>query len=83
MPIYSAPDKANDELTTLLLTAVPENEHGNKTLSHLAEKLGVTRAAVHRWISNQKLSPNRVTEICEISKGAVTRGQFDVYIYGE
>ena len=48
MPTYNSPDDADNELHKLLLTAVPENKHGNKTLNHLAATLGVTKWAIRK-----------------------------------
>lgn len=68
MPTYHNPEDAGNPLTRLLLKAVPENEHGNKTIAHLAKLLPCTRATVFNWITDQKLPPHRATQIVDVSK---------------
>lgn len=67
MPTYKSPDDAEDDLTRLLLEAVPENELGNKTITHLASCLGLARAAVYKWVAQQKMPPERVLQVVKLS----------------
>lgn len=95
MPTFNDPSEANDPLTQLMLRAVPENEHGSKTVTHLAKLMKLTRAALYKWIDQQKLPPERVMQIVEISriigcdeagkpilgKARVNREEFDEFVY--
>lgn len=83
MPVYSSPEKADDELTELLLRAAPRNERGFPTLTLLAEAMEVSRWSIQKWIINQKMSPDRVLQVCRVSDGRVTREEFDRFVYKE
>lgn len=81
MPVYKNPDDAPTDLQKLLLTAVPVNTHGNKSIIHLAKMLGVSRWAVQKWIGNNKITPNRAVQIVELSEGRVSLSDFSRYVY--
>lgn len=81
MPVFHKPENAPDELTQLMLTAVPENERGYKTLSHLAKLMGVTKWAQRKWITAQELPAKRAMQIVEISEGRVDIRQLDKFVY--
>lgn len=68
MPTYDRPEDAESELHQLLLTAVPENDHGNKTLNNLAKVMSLSKWAIRKWINNNKIPPERAKQIVEISK---------------
>ena len=81
MPTYQTPEDADNELHKLLLRASPVNEHGNKTLSHLAKTIGVTRWAMQKWILNERIPPDRVVQIVDVSDGRVSISDFDRFVY--
>jgi len=95
MPTYNSPEDAASGLHRLLLRAVPENEHGNKTILHLAELMGINRWSINKWVRKDRISPERVMQIIEISritgyddkgkpiKGEprVSRDDFDPFVY--
>lgn len=89
MPLFSTPEQAENPLTRLMLRAVPENEHGNKTLTHLAHLIGVRRWSLQKWIIQQKIPPERAAKIVEIGKmgepegspGRVTLEEFHPFVY--
>lgn len=95
MPTYKSPEDADSELHRLLLRAVPENEHGNKTILHLADLMGVNRWSINKWIKKQRLGPDRALQVVEISRitgyteggkpilgePRVTRDDFDPFVY--
>lgn len=81
MPTFAKPEDANDPLTVLLLTAVPENEFGNKTLEHLATLLSVSRYSVYKWIKRQRIRPSRVMQVVKIGEGRVKQSDFDPFVY--
>ena len=91
MPTIKAPDKVTNDLQRLLLRAVPVNKHGNRTLLHLSDLMGVSQWAMRKWINTEKLSPARVKQIVEISKsgepaspdGRVSRDDFERFIYND
>lgn len=95
MPTFNDPSEANDPLTKLMLRAVPPNEHGSRTVTHLAKLMKLTRAALYKWIDQQKLPPERVVQIVSISEiesfddkgqpilgeARVAREEFDEFVY--
>lgn len=81
MPVYSDPDDAPNELQKLLLKAVPVNEHGYKSIRHLAKLLGISRWSVQKWLGNQKIPPGRAVQIVDLSEGRVSLSDFSRFIY--
>jgi hypothetical protein len=95
MPTFEKPEDATNGLHTLLLKAVPENKHGNKTITYLAELLHLNQWSIKKWIRREKLSPERAIQVVEISKieGFDPKGkpilgeprvkleEFDPYVY--
>tara|TARA_Y100000593_G_scaffold83521_2_gene157529 strand:+ start:31762 stop:32055 length:294 start_codon:yes stop_codon:yes gene_type:complete len=95
MPTYSSPEAVDNKLHRLLLEAVPENEHGNKTILHLAKLLDINRWSINKWVRKKRISPQRVLEIVEVSKikgydkkgkpilgePRVKREDFDEFVY--
>ena len=94
MPTFNDPSEASDGLTLLMLKAVPPNELENKTVTHLAQLMKLSKAALYKWISAQRIPPERVVQIVEISKitgydgktpilgeARVRRDEFDEFVY--
>ena len=81
MPLYAKPEDAESGLQVLLLRAVPKNKRGNKTMLELSRLLGVSKWAIRKWVNADKIPPNRVAKIVEMSKGRVKQKDFDVYVY--
>lgn len=81
MPTYSAPEAADNPLLRLLLLAVPKNQHGNKTILHLADLLGVNKWSVWKWVRAQKIPPERALAIVELSEGRVKIEDFHPFVY--
>lgn len=75
MPLYTDGHLPDNELHRLLLKAVPENAHGNKTISHLAGLIPCRRWSVNKWIRANKLTPSKATRIVEIAGIGVPDGQ--------
>lgn len=81
MPVYSDPQEAPNELQKLLLTAVPVNEHGYKSIRHLATMLGISRWSVQKWITRQKIPPGRAAQVVDLAEGRVSLADFSRFIY--
>lgn len=82
MPVIREPENADiSQLQKLLLKAVPEDKNGYKTVVHLAELLGVSRWAVQKWIVKNKISPDRASQIVDLSDGRVSLADFSRYYY--
>lgn len=81
MPTYKNPEDADNALQKLLLKASPVNAHGNKTMSHLAKKIGVTRWAMQKWIIKQQIPPGRAMQIVEVSEERVSLDDFKPFVY--
>jgi hypothetical protein len=81
MPVFANPDDAPSELQRLLLTAVPVNAHGYKSILHLSKLLGVSRWSIQKWIMNEKIPPHRAVDVVDISEGRVSLADFSRFIY--
>ncbi len=81
MRAYANPEDAPNDLQRLLLTAVPVNEHGNKSIHGLAKLLGISAWSIHKWIVRGKIPPNRAAEVVDISEGRVTLADFTRFVY--
>jgi len=70
-------------LHDLLLRACPPNEFGEKSITVLAIKLGLSAWAVHKWANRGKLPPNRARDIVDIAdpRAAVTLADFTPFVY--
>lgn len=73
-------ESVDNPLHKLMLQAVPENELGNKTITHLAGLIGVTPYSCWLWIGAKHLSAARALSIVEVSEGRVTIEDFLPYI---
>lgn len=81
MPIFQSPEDAPDELTRLMLVAVPKDARGHKTLSHLARTIGVSKWGLRKWINAKKIPPERAMDIVRISEGRVKIEDFHQFVY--
>ena len=72
-----------DQSVDLLLRACPPNEFGEKSITVLAIKLGLSAWAVHKWANRGKLPPNRARDIVDIAdpRAAVTLADFTPFVY--
>lgn len=68
MPTFNDPSEADNPLTVLMLRAVPPNARGNRTVTHLASLMKLTKAGLYKWIKALRIPPERVVQIVEISK---------------
>lgn len=88
MPTYSLPENAPNDLHRLLLKCVPPNEHGNKTISHLATIYPLRRWSINKWLRDGRIPANRVKRLIEISaieapdgKPRATLEEFHPFVY--
>lgn len=81
MPLFINPNDAPDGLTKVMLTAVPPDEKGHKTLTNLARLIGVSKWGLRKWINAQKIPPERAMEIVRISDGRVKIEDFHEFVY--
>lgn len=81
MTVYNDTARAPSELQRLLLLAVPENDHGNKSLTHLAKLLKLSRWAVQKWIIKDEIPPNRAAQIVDLAEGRVSLADFSRFVY--
>ena len=91
MVAFNSPEEAPTELGRLLLTTVPENEFGRKTLTHLASLIPMTRMGVTKWVSQQRVPADKVDRLVEIGQmdsggnlceqGRVSRADFEPFVY--
>lgn len=81
MATYKSPEQADTDLHRILLTAVPADDKGGKTIVHLAGVMGVSRASIWYWIKNQSLPAIRAAKVVEISEGRVSLDQLHRFVY--
>lgn len=67
----------------LLIRACPPNpKTGVKSIPQLAERLGLTRYAIYKWIEAGKIPPHHVLRIVALSNGRLAkREEFDEFVY--
>lgn len=75
--------KDKGALQSLLLRACPPNQDGEKSITILANVLGLSAWAVHKWCNRGKIPPNRARDIVDIAdpKSDVTLHDFSPFIY--
>jgi hypothetical protein len=85
MSKYDSPTDAPTEFHQLLLEATPVNEHGNRTILHLSEILGVTRWAITKWILNNRIPARRAKQIVDLNPDnpKISLDRFEKYVYGD
>lgn len=71
----------NGPLHDLLLRACPPNEAGEKSVTILADALGISAWSIHKWVQKGKIPPGRAVEVVDISEGRVTLADFSPFIY--
>jgi len=81
VPTIHDPEKAETPLARLLLRIVPPNEAGNRTITHLAELVGVSRNAACKWLASQRIPAPRVKRLIEISEGRAKVQDFEAFVY--
>ncbi|NBC29878.1 MAG: hypothetical protein GVY29_07790 [Spirochaetes bacterium] len=68
-------------LYKLLIRAAPEDENGVKRIRTLAQKIGMSRYGVYKWIKTERIRPVRARQVVEASEGRVKLSEFDPWIY--
>lgn len=81
MAKYPTPEDAETPLGQLLLRITPENEYGNRTFTHLATLIPISRNAICKWLSKQRVPAPRVKRLVEISGGSATVKDFEPFVY--
>lgn len=71
----------NGPLHDLLLRACPANDDGEKSITILAGRLGLSKWAVHQWVQKGKIPPGRAVEVVDLSDGRVTLADFSPFVY--
>jgi hypothetical protein len=71
----------NGPLHDLLLKACPANEDGEKSITILADTLGISAWSIHKWVQKGKIPPGRAVEVVDISDGRVTLADFSPFVY--
>lgn len=73
----------NGPLHDLLLKACPANEHGEKSITVLANAFDPPLSAwsIHKWIQKGKIPPGRVVEVVDLAEGRVTIADFSPFVY--
>lgn len=69
------------ELQDLLLECCPETDDGAPSLPRLAKHLDISHQYVYRWVKDNKVPPNFVRQLTELSEGRVELYQFHPYVF--
>ena len=77
----SPPGLHPSELHELLLRATPLNKYGRRTIMHLSEVMGVTKATIWHWIKKDFLPPERASQVVELSNNTVTLDELHRFVY--
>lgn len=72
----------DDDLHRLLLRATPPDLSGDVTLTHMAQLLGLSRAAAYKWLARGRIPPQWAVEVVRLSRGAVALDEFHPFVYG-
>lgn len=68
-------------LHDLLLRACPPDSRGYKSITVLAEAIGLSAWAIHKWIKAGRIPPNRARDIAKLSAGRVELAEFETFVY--
>ena len=75
--LRACPPVSRDKKTKKL---VPDPD-GTKSISLLAELLGMSSWGVHLWINKGKIPPLRAQELVDLNPEEVTLADFSPYVY--
>lgn len=67
-------------LHDLLLSASPADDKGDRSISVLADALGVAPQGLYRVVSNGKMTPMRALSIMEVSDGRIEANDLAPFI---
>lgn len=70
-----------DELHALLLLCCPRVKMTRPNIRLLATHMGITHAAIYKWIDARKVPPRQVPRLVQLSNGRVTQEQFHPYVF--
>lgn len=81
MPAHKDLSTVKNELHGLLLTAVPLDSRGQKTITHLARQLNLSKACIWKWIDKETIPARRAVQIVNLSEGRTTLADFNRFVY--
>ncbi len=88
MATFKKPEDAETPLGQLLLKTVPPNDLGNRTFTHLAELIPMSRYGLQKWLAKQRVPPSKVDRLVAIGRigakdksGRVSRADFEPFVY--
>lgn len=69
-------------LQDLLLKICPPNNEGVKSITVLADKMGISSQAIYRWIENKRVPSAKVKTLVKLAGGRVTLEEIVPYVIG-
>ena len=66
----------------ILLKVCPPNKEGIKSITVLAEAMGISAQAIYRWIENERIPQAKVRALVELSQGRVTLEEIVPHVIG-
>lgn len=81
MVAHKDPSAVQNDLHRLLLTAVPADARGEKTIVNLARLMEVSRSSIWKWVTKQSLPPHRAAQLVDLSEGRITLADCSRFVY--
>lgn len=67
-------------LQDLLLKICPPNKEGVKSITVLADKMGISSQAIYRWIENKRIPSSKAKVLAKLAGGRVTLEEIVEYV---
>lgn len=69
-------------LQDLLLKICPPNKEGVKSITVLADAMGISSQAIYRWIDNKRIPSAKTKTLVKLAAGRVTLEEIVPYVIG-
>lgn len=70
-------------LKAVLLSICPADEKGNRSLKHLAEKLGLHYYTLYKWVNNGRIPADQANTLVDFSKGKLSHKALHKFVFGQ
>lgn len=67
-------------LQDLLLKICPPNKEGIKSITVLADKMGISSQAIYRWIENKRIPSSKAKVLAKLAGGRATLEEIVEYV---
>lgn len=80
-PLFDLLMKACPAMSRNVAGIYTPDPDGTKSLGILANRLGMSRWGVHKWLKTQYVPPDKVVLLVEIGEGRVKEADFSPYVF--